>query len=194
MEVVVLQAGKEDRVLTELLAGISKVLGELQVSVRQIQLGQLPYYAGYDTEQFKEVLGYIDQSVGVVVASRVELLSVSGSLSTFFEYCSNHKGNKLFKKPLFALTSTDWRGEREAAEHILHVWDILGGIEFGKLGVYTSAYDFDKETILSNVERMTEDFYRVIKQGRTPMKSSDHLTFADQQTGPVTAFEQSLNR
>lgn len=194
MEVVFLQAGKEDRVLTELLIGIRNVLEELQVGVRQIQLNTLPYYTGYDTDQFKEVLGYIDQSVGVVVASRVELLSVSGSLGTFFEYCSNHKGNPLFKKPLFALTATDWRGEREAAEYILHVWDILGGAEFGKLGIYTPAYETDKDAVLSNIERMTEDFYRMIKQARTPIKSSDYLTFAEQDTRPVTAFEQSLSK
>ncbi len=193
MEVVVLQAGKEDKVLNELLTSIKEVLEELQVSVREVQLNQLPYYAGHDTAQVKEILGYIDQSVAVVIASRVELLSISGSLSTFFEYCSNHKGNKLFEKPLFALTSTDWRGEREAAEQILHIWDILGGTEFGKLGIYTPAYDSNKDAILSNIERMTEDFYRMIKQGRTPMKSSDHSTFARQQAQPVTAFEQKLS-
>lgn len=192
MEVVILQAGKEDRVLAELLNGVGDVLTELQVSVRQVQLGQLPYYAGYDTDEFKEILGYIDQSVGVVMASRVELLSVSGSLCTFFEYASNHKGNKLFEKPLFAITSSDWRGEREGAEYILQAWDILGGAEFGKLGVYTPVYDSYKDSILSNVERMTEDFYRMIKQGRTTIKSSDYLSYADQEAGPITAFEQNL--
>lgn len=194
MEVVVLQAGKEDKILTELLTGIGEVLRELQVDIRQIQLDQLPYYAGYDTNEFKEILGYIDQSVGVVVASRVELLSVSGSLCTFLEYCSNHKGNKLFKKPIFALTLSDWRGEREAAEYILQAWEILGGTEFGKLGIYAPSYCSDRDSILNNVERMTEDFYRMIKQGRPSIKSSDYLSFQEQETAPVTAFEQSLNR
>jgi len=193
MRVVVLQSGKEDQVLKELLKAVGEILEELQVEVKHIQLNRIPYYEGYDTEQIKEVLGQIDQSVGVVVASRVELLSVSGSLCTFFEYCSNHKGNKLFQKPLFALTSSEWRGEREAAEYILHAWDILGGTEFGKLGIYTPSYSSDKEAILSNVERMTEDFYRMIKQERIPMKSSDNLGFSKQQSGPINDFEQKLN-
>lgn len=193
MQVVVLQAGKEDKALKEMLTGIGQVLGELQVEVNHIQLDQIPYYKGFDTKEVKEILETIDQSVGVIVASRVEMLSVSGSLGAFFEYCSNHKGNKLFKKPLFALTSSDWRGEREAAEYILHVWDILGGIEFGKLGVYTPTYNSDKDQILSNIERMTEDFYRMIKQERVQMRSSDHFTFAKQQTESVTEFEQNLN-
>ena len=194
MEVVILQAGKEDQALKELITSIKEVLGELQVSVRHIQLRKLPYYEGYDTEQVKEILTYIDQSVGVVVASRVELLTISGSLSTFFEYCSNHKGNKLFHKPLFALTSSDWRGEREAAEQILHIWDILGGMEFGKIGIYTPAYEPNKDAVLGNVERMTEDFYRMIKQGRVPMPSSDHSTFAQVAGQPVTAFEHTLSQ
>lgn len=193
MRVVVLQAGKEDKALNEILAAIGQVLGELQVEVQQIQLSQIPYYEGYDTAQIKEILSDIDQSAGVIIASRVELLSVSGSLCTFFEYCSNHKGNKAFQKPLFALTSSDWRGEREAGEYILHAWDILGGTEFGKLGIYTPAYSSDKDHILSNIERMTEDFYRMIKQGRVPMQSSDYLTFTKEESGPVTAFEHKLN-
>ncbi len=192
MQVVVLQAGKEDKVLKEVLGAINQVLEELQVEVKQIKLNQIPYYEGYDTDEFKLILDEIDQAIGVIIASRVEILSVSGSLSTFFEYCSNHKGNSVFEKPLFALTSSDWRGEREAAEHILHVWDILGGLEFGKLGIYTPNYSSDKDHILANVERMIEDFYRVMKQGRIPMKSSDNLTFAKEQTGKVTAFSQKL--
>ncbi len=193
MRVVVLQAGKEDAALKELLTAMGQILKELQVEIKQIRLNQLPYYEGFDTKEIKEILSDIDQSVGVVVASRVELLSISGSLCTFFEYCSNYKGNKLFQKPLFALTSSDWRGEREAAEHILHVWDILGGMEFGKLGIYTPSYSTDKDKILSNVERMTEDFYRMIKQDRTPIKSSDNITFKQQQTQGVSAFEHKLS-
>lgn len=194
MRVIVLKAGKEDSVLEELIASTTKVLEELQIDIKQIQLDELPYYRGHETQEIKRILGYIDQSVGVIIASRVELLSVSGSLCTFFEYCSNHKGSAMFKKPLFALTATDWRGEREAAEHILHVWEILGGLEFGKLGVYTPAYHEERESILGNIERMTEDFYRMIKQGRTPMRSSDYLTFSKQEGESVTAFEHALSQ
>ena len=193
MSVIVLQSGKDDKVLQELLASIKEVLEDLQVEVKQIQLRNIPYYQGYDTPEVKEILEEIDQSVGVVVASRVELLSVSGSLCTFFEYCSNYKDSGIFRKPVFALTSSDWRGEREAAEYILHAWDILGGTEFGKLGVYTPTYEADKDSIQGNVERMTEDFYRLIKQNRTPIKGSDYWTFVKDQGKPVTAFEQKLN-
>ena len=193
MRVVVLQAGKEDKVIKDLLDSINQVLEELQVEVRQIKLERLPYYEGYEAEEFNQILTEIDQATGLVVASRVEILSVSGSLATFFEYCSNHKGSSAFKKPLFALTSSDWRGEREAAEHILHIWDILGGLEFGKVGVYAPSYSLDKEHIIANVERMVEDFYRIMKQGRIPMKSSDNLSFMKEQTEKITSFSQSLD-
>lgn len=193
MSVIVLTSGKEDKVLQELLASIDEVLEDLQVEVKHIQLKTIPYYQGYDTPQVKEVLQAIDGAVGVIIASRVELLSVSGSLATFFEYCSHYKGSPIFKKPVFALTASDWRGEREAGEYILHVWDILGGAEFGKLGVYTPAYEADKDRILGNVERMTEDFYRVIKQNRIPVRSSDYLSFSGEERQPVTPFEEKLN-
>lgn len=194
MGVVVLQSGKDEEILQEIITKISGVLEELQVEVSLVKLEQIPYYNGYDTQEVQEILEQINQAVGVVIVSRVELLTISGSLCAFFEYCSNHKGNNLFKKPLFAITASDWRGEREAAEHILHIWDILGGAEFGKLGIYTATYRNDQESIIENLERMSENFYRMIKQNRTPMKSSDHLAFAKQETQQVTAFEQKLKR
>lgn len=198
MRVIVLQAGKEDKVLQELLTTIQEVLEELQVEVKHIQLNQIPYYNGHNMQEIKGILDDIGQAVGVVMASRVELLSISGSLCTFFEYCSNYKGSKVFQKPLFALTASDWRGEREAAEYMLHVWDILGGTEFGKLGIYTPAYNAHKDNIFGNVERMTESFYRMIKQDRPPMKSSDSSTFLEkgqiekEQIEFAPVFEQSL--
>lgn len=194
MSVVVLQSGKDTEILEEIIATISGVLAELQVEVSLVKLNKIPYYKGYDTQEAQEILEQINQAVGVVIVSRVELLSISGSLCTFFEYCSNYKGHDLFKKPLFAITSSDWRGEREAAEHILHIWDILGGVEFGKLGVYGPAYRNDQENILANLERMSEDFYRMIKQNRAPIKSSDHLAFAKQENQQVTAFEHKLKQ
>lgn len=177
MKVVVLQAGKKDQALQDILAKIQEVLEELQVEVKAIQLSQIPYYDGNNVHAVKNILDHIAQATGVIITSRVELLSVSGSLSAFFEHCSAYKGDPLFQKPLFALTASDWRGEREAAEHMLHVWGILGGAEFGKLGVYTPAYEKNQENMLANAERMTESFYRVMKQNRVPIESSDYNSF-----------------
>ncbi|NLI89474.1 MAG: SCP2 sterol-binding domain-containing protein [Epulopiscium sp.] len=194
MRVIILKSGKEDPIIEEILQSISKVLGELQVEVREIQLDVLSYYKGYDTEEIKEILGYINQAAGVIVASRVELLSISGSLSTFFEYCSAHKGSEIFKKPIFSITSTDWRGEREAGEYILHAWSILGGSEFGKLGIYAPVYESQKDEIQNNLERMTEDFYRMIKQDRRPIVGSDFSNFSGQGSNHSGGFGQVLSK
>lgn len=194
MRVIILKSGKEDPIIEEILKSMSKVLEELQVEIREIQLDVLSYYKGYDTEEIKEILGYINQAAGVVVASRVELLSVSGSLSTFFEYCSAHKGSDSFKKPIFSITSTDWRGEREAGEYILHAWNILGGTEFGKLGVYAPAYESQKDQIQNNLERMTEDFYRMIKQDRSPIVGSDYSNFSGDEAKHIGGFGQVLSK
>ena len=183
MKVVVLQAGKEDRALEDLLVKIQEVLEELQVEVKYIKLSQVPYYDGYNGHEVKEILEVIAKSTGIIMTSRVELLSISGSLCAFFEHCSVYKGDPLFQKPLFSLTASDWRGEREAAEYMLHAWGILGGSEFGKLGIYTPAYEKDKENILANVERMTESFYRMMKQGRNPIQSSDYASFSTNNEG-----------
>ena len=193
MKVVILQAGKEDQALQELLVKIKEVLEELQVEVKFIKINQVPYYDGYNGHEIKDILKDIDQATGVIMTSRVELLSISGSLCTFFEHCSIYKGDTLFQKPLFSLTASDWRGEREAAEYMLHAWSILGGSEFGKLGIYTPAYEEDKEDILANVERMTEGFYRMMKQDRAPVQSSDYASFiTSNEVGFAPILEKSL--
>lgn len=193
MEVVVLQSGKEDKVLTEITTIIEKVLGELQVKVKYIKLNQIPYYEGNREPIVEEVLESIENSCGVIMTSRVELLSVSGSLCAFFEHCSQYQDEELFQKPLFSIAASSWRGEREAAEYMLHAWDVLGGIEFGKLGIYTPNYHLDKENITAHIEKMTEDFYRSIKQVRLKVKSSDQsflLQNKDKEFAPI--FERTL--
>ena len=193
MKVVILQAGKEDRGLQELLAKVQEVLEELQVEVKAIKLNKVPYYDGYNGHEVKDILQEIAEATGVIMTSRVELLSISGSLCTFFEHCSMYKGDPLFQKPLFALTASDWRGEREAAEYMLHAWGILGGSEFGKLGIYTPTYEADKENMLANVERMIESFYRMMKQDRVPIQSSDYISFsANNEAGFAPILEKNL--
>ena len=179
MKVVVLQAGKEDGALKGILVKIKDVLEELQVEVKLIDLSMLPYYDGKNAHVVEDILKDIEMASGVVAISRVELLAVSGSLASFFEHCTAYKGNPLFQKPLLALTASDWRGEREVAEYMLHAWDILGGAEFGKLAIYTPRYNNDKENILVNAERMAEDFYRVMRQAREPIRSSDYTSFVE---------------
>lgn len=178
MKIIVLQAGKKDPVLEELLAKIQVVLEELQVDVKYINLNQIPYYNGNQDTVVKGVLDDIKSASGVIMTSRVELLSVSGSLCSFFEHCTLYKGDSLFNKPLFALTASEWRGEREAAEYMLHAWDILGGTEYAKLSIYIPAYYNNKDDILTNVERMAEGFYRIIKQKRLPAQGSDYISFS----------------
>ena len=76
MKVVVLQAGKEDEALKSTLIKIEEVLEELQVKVKHVSLSTVPYYDGKDGDLIKPILADIDEAAGVVMASRVELLSV----------------------------------------------------------------------------------------------------------------------
>lgn len=192
MEVIILQSGKEDQIIETLLTKIQEVLEELQVGIKKIQLNQIPYYEGYKEPISGGIIDSIEKSCGVIMASRVELLSVSGSLCAFFEHCSEYVGEKLFQKPLFTLTVSDWRGEREAAEYMLHAWSILGGIEFGKLGIFAESYHKDKETIITHTEKMTEDFYRSIKQTHYNIKNNDHLIIPQKNQKNENCFEPIL--
>lgn len=73
---------------------------------------------------------------------------------------------------------------------MLHSWEVLGGIEFGKLSIYTPIYEENKTMIISNAEKKTESFYRIMRQKRNVTRSSDSIIFSED---IKASFEPVLN-
>ncbi|WP_070000662.1 SCP2 sterol-binding domain-containing protein [Cellulosilyticum sp. I15G10I2] len=184
MKVTLILAQCTTQYLKDSIAIITRVLKELDVEVTQIQLDKLPYFNGKKTKEMDQVVQSIYSSKGVIAITHVPMLSMHGAMQTFFDSATMYSSEE-FDKPILAITYSEWLGEVEASEKILKNWSIIGGAEGYKIGLNKNMAFSD---ISQRLERLTEDFYRLMKQDRQNIASTERWLYNYLRSG------QSLER
>ncbi len=181
MKIAFLLAQCTTQYLKDSIAIITKVLRELDIEVEVAELYRLPYFNGKKTKEMDQLVEIIDSSKGVIAVTHVPMLSMHGAMQTFFD-CATIYDPEKFNKPILALTYSEWLGENEAAEKILKNWSIIGGAEGYKLGLNKN---IDFSHISPRLERLAEDFYRLIKQDRQNIASTERQLYNYLKSGQV---------
>ncbi len=183
MQVTILLAQCTASHLTGSLSTVSKVLEELEIKVNKIDLMKFPYFNGVRTKEIDQLMEQLKESKGVIMMSNVPMLSLHGAMQTFFEWATLYEAS-YFSTPILAITYSEWLGEVEAAESILKMWNVLGGNDGIKLCMNKGT---PFEAIKERVERIGEDFYRIMKQERESIASTERQVYTYLKSG------QSLN-
>lgn len=158
-----------------------KVFNELDVETETIDLCQLPYFNGAKSPEMDYIVEQIHMAKAVVAISQVPMLSMHGAMQTFFDCATMYDSDK-FDKPILTVTYSTWLGEVEAAEKILKSWAIIGGDEGFKI---TLNEQLQLDDCLPRLERVTEDFYRLMKQERYNIGCSERHLYQYFKTGKV---------
>ena len=109
----------------------------------------------------------------MVFGLKVILMAPSGVFKVFFEHLANPAFKAILKdKYGFCIGLTNTTGERETVEYALRTWEFLGGIEGGRMALFASNPK-EIEEIKEPIEKRIEDFYRVVRQARQKLPTSD---------------------
>lgn len=179
MKITLLLAQCTSKPLKSSLDVMLKVLNELDVEVHKVELSRLPYFDGRKNKEIEKIVQAIADSKGVIAMSMVPMLGMHGAMQSFFDTATLYEAH-YFNKPLMAITYSEWLGEQEAAHMILRCWSTLGGMDGGKLCLNKHT---EIEQLQQHLERTLEDFYRLVKQERPHVKSSEHLMFCEMKKG-----------
>ncbi|MHC1749103.1 MAG: SCP2 sterol-binding domain-containing protein [Cellulosilyticaceae bacterium] len=171
MKIVLLFTNCTNPYLVGVIQIIKQVLNDLDVKVEAYDLKKLAYFEGKRDSTMNKIMGSIKESKGVIAITPVHLLSMHGAMQSFFDHAVQYDE---IQKPLLAVTYSDWMGENEVAEKILTLWSILGGANGGKLCV--NEYS-PLETITGRIEKSIEDFYRVIRQERQEIPTTERMLY-----------------
>lgn len=139
---------------------IVKVLNELEVGVRRIDL----YKGNID---MAKVFGFISESKGILLALNVEWYGIGQRMQKFLDDCYFHGEPYYFQqKPLLGLCFSRHGFEREAYQHLLKSWEILGGAEgISVLATIPSAAQLETNfDWLFGIDKKTESYFRIIQQ------------------------------
>lgn len=173
MKVTLLLAQCTSELLKKSVQIIAHVLRELDVELSQVELHKLPYFQGEKTRQMDSIMASISESKGVIAISSVPMLGMHGAMQSFFDNATQYDMEN-FNKPMLTITYSEWLGEQEAAQMMLKCWNILGGTEGGSIYMNRA---LPTSPVLERLEKEIENFYRLIKQERPNIGSSERAFY-----------------
>ncbi len=173
MKVTLLMAQCTSELLKQSVQIVTNVLQELEVEMAKVELHRLPYFEGKRTKPMDQIMSEIKESKGVIAISAVPMLGMHGAMQSFFDNATSY-GMENFNKPMLAIAYSEWLGEQEAAQMMTKCWSILGGVEGGSLYMNKA---LSEELVLERLEKEVENFYRLIKQGRPNIGSSERVFY-----------------
>ncbi len=173
MKVTLLMAQCTSELLKQSVQIVTNVLQELEVEMAKVELHRLPYFEGKRTKPMDQIMSEIKESKGIIAISAVPMLGMHGAMQSFFDNATSYEMEN-FNKPMLAIAYSEWLGEQEAAQMMTKCWSILGGVEGGSL--YMNK-DLSEELVLERLEKEVENFYRLIKQGRPNIGSSERVFY-----------------
>lgn len=181
MKVTLLLAQCTSELLERSLEIITHVLDDLEVEIRRVDLHKLPFYEGKRTRQMDSVMNAIGSCQGVIAVGMVPMLGMNGAMQNFFDNATQYEMS-YFNKPMLAVTCSEWLGEQEAAQLMLKCWGILGGVEGGNIYMNKT---LPSEAIMERLEKEVENFYRLMKQDRPNIGSSQRVLYYNIKQGQM---------
>lgn len=173
MKVTLLLTQSPSALLDKSIQLVTKVLQELEVEIHGVQVHKLPYFDGKKSRQMDSVMSSINASDGVIAISSVPMLGIHGALQSFFDSATLYE-MEYFNKPILAITCSKWLGEQEAVQMIQKCWNILGGVDGGSIAMNEA---LPHEPYLQRIEKEVENFYRLMRQERPNIGSSERLFY-----------------
>ena len=173
MKIVLLLANCTSLILQQIKQITRNVFEELEVNIEIIELERLQYYQGEKSWQFENIAKSIKESQGIIAISHVHIAGMHSSMQNFFEHLIEWE-EVIANKPLFAMTYSDFMGEKQAANKIIEAWELLGGIDGGNVAL--NRYVIIEE-IQQSIEKNLEAFYRIMRQGRACIMSSERRSY-----------------
>ena len=173
MKVTLLLAQCTSELLKKSVQIVTNVLRELDVELSQVELHKLPYYEGKKTRQMDNIMASISESKGIIAIASVPMLGMHGAMQSFFDHATQYDMQS-FDKPMLAITYSEWLGEQEAAQMMLKCWNVLGGTEGGSIYINKAV---TMNLLLEKLEKEAENFYRLIKQDRPNIGSSERMFY-----------------
>lgn len=175
MKVLLLEVNCSSGIFEQVAIHTQEVLAELDVEVEVFDLLQLPYFRGQSETLMINLSKKLNECKGVIACSQVHIGGIHGAMQTFFDHMSLWH-QSISAQPLFVVTYSEWTGEVKCANEILSNWELLGGIDGGKICLNQYS-EFTQ--IMPSLERSIESFYRMIKQERMPMLSNERRMFLE---------------
>lgn len=191
MKVTLLLAQCTSELLQRSVRIITSVLQELEVEIHRVELHKLPYLEGSRTKQMDMIMTSVAASDGVIGVTAVPMLGMHGAMQSFFDNATLYD-MKCFNKPMMAVTCSDWLGEQEAAQMMLKCWGILGGVDGGAIYMNKT---LPSAPVLERLEKEIENFYRLMKQERPNIASSQRALYYNIKQGHMSiGFESSTQK
>lgn len=181
MRVTLLLAQCTSDILQRNVQIVANILQELEVEIHRVELHRLPYFEGSKTKQMDSIMASIESSDGVIAISAVPLLGMHGAMQSFFDNATQYD-MKYFDKPMMAVTYSEWLGEQEAAQMILKCWGILGGTDGGAIYMNKA---ITSSAVEKRLEKEVENFYRLMKQERPNIGSSERALYYNIKQGHI---------
>ncbi|MBP3886894.1 MAG: NAD(P)H-dependent oxidoreductase, partial [Cellulosilyticum sp.] len=181
MRVTLLLAQCTSDLLQRSVQIVTNVLQELEVEIHRVELHRLPYFEGSKTRQMDSIMASVESSDGVIAISAVPLMGMHGAMQSFFDNATQYD-MKCFNKPMMAVTYSEWLGEQEAAQMMQKCWGILGGSDGGN--IYMNKAIVSPE-VLARLEKEVENFYRLMKQERPNIGSSERALYYNIKQGHI---------
>lgn len=181
MRVTLLLAQCTSDLLQRSMQIVASVLQELEIEIHRVDLHRLPYFEGSKTRQMDAIMASIESSDGVIAISSVPMMGMHGAMQSFFDNATQYE-MKCFNKPLMAVTYSEWLGEQEAAQMMLKCWGILGGSDGGAIYMNKAILS---SAVLARLEKEVENFYRLMKQERPNIGSSERALYYNIKQGHI---------
>lgn len=141
---------------------ITKVFNELEVGVNRVDLHK-------GKPDMAKVFGFIEESKGVLLALNVEWYGIGQRMQGFLDDCFFHGERSYFEgKVLFGLCFSRHGFERDAYQHLLKSWEIIGGAEgISLLATLKSAAQLETNfDWLYGIDKKTEAYFRMLQQDK----------------------------
>ena len=187
MKIVILNGSipNYDQGLGKVISVMANVLAELGVELEEVKLAysQIPYFDGMGVQATDSIMERLQSAKGVIFACTAQLFAPNAIMQTFLEFlnCPDYKNILRDKHSLLVVASKDG-GERSALDYMAKVVSHLGGYESGRLGLQESLTkeirgDSQRNpgSVQDVVEKITEDFFRTVRQNRKYIVASDYI-------------------
>lgn len=151
------------------LQKITEVLQELRVDVRRYNLYEIK-------NEIAALSNTVKEADGIVLAASVEWYGIGGYLQQFLDACWLYANKEhLARTYLMPVVISGTYGEKEAEQHLIKCWELLGGMLCPGICAYVEEQaEFETNADYAKlIEKRSEEMYRIINQRQKGFPSSN---------------------